>query len=94
MKLVVGNRWYGPISKRKESALRNPEIFTVENKAVPGLYFAKSRKCLIDTADISRSSVKEITIIYLSFANVRISIALPGGGVSLEGGTSGTGSRW
>jgi hypothetical protein len=45
---------------------------------------------LIDTTDMSRFSAKEITVIYLSFTNVRISIALPGGGVSLEGGTRGT----
>jgi hypothetical protein len=45
----------------------------------------------MDTTDMSRFAAKEITVIYLSFTNVRISIALPpGGGVSLEGGTRGT----
>jgi hypothetical protein len=32
---------------------------------------------------------KEVTVIYLYFTSVRKSIALPGGGVVLEGGTRG-----
>jgi hypothetical protein len=48
---------------------------------------------LIDTADTAEFAAKEVTVIYLSFTNVRVSIALPGGGVSLERGTSGTHSR-
>jgi hypothetical protein len=45
---------------------------------------------LIDTTDAGRFEAREVTIIYLSFTNVRISIALAGGGVSLEGGANRT----
>jgi hypothetical protein len=48
---------------------------------------------LINTAERGKVAAKEVTVIYLSFTNVRVSIALPGGGVSLEGGTRGTYSR-
>ncbi|MBV8797052.1 MAG: hypothetical protein JO136_19115 [Hyphomicrobiales bacterium] len=48
---------------------------------------------MVDTVDTRRFSAKEVTVIYLSFTNVRISIALPGGGVSLEGGVNGTHGR-
>jgi hypothetical protein len=56
-------------------------------------YFAKSQRHLIDTADTGQFATQEVTVIYLSFTNVRISIALPGRGVSLEAGTRGTFSR-
>jgi hypothetical protein len=45
---------------------------------------------LINTAERGKVAAKEVTVIYLSFTNVRVSIALPGGGVSLERGTRGT----
>jgi hypothetical protein len=57
------------------------------------LYFAKSQRHLIDTADTGQFATQQVTVIYLSFTNLRVSITLPGRGVSLEGGTNGTYSR-
>jgi hypothetical protein len=64
-----------------------------KNDGISELYFAKSQRHSIDTADTGHFAASEVTVIYLSFTNVRVSIALPGRGVSLEGGTSGTYGR-
>lgn len=93
MKGAVGDHLLRSISKTGENCLVNSEIFVEKNKVGSEIYFAKSRKHLIDTPDMSRFASREITVIYLSFTNVRITIALPGGGVSLDGGTSRTYSR-
>jgi hypothetical protein len=84
MKWAAGDHLLRSILRKREAPLSN------SNRVVSKFYFARSRKHLIDTTDMSRFAAKEITVIYLSFTNVRISIALPGGGVSLEGGTRGT----
>jgi hypothetical protein len=84
MKWAAGDHLLRSISRKREAPLSNSD------RVVSELYFASSRKRLIDTTDMSRFAAKEITAIYLSFTNIRISIALPGGGVSLEGGTRGT----
>jgi|ERR1700677_590377 hypothetical protein len=75
-----------PKSTRK-SALKISGALLDQNRVTSELYFAKSTKHLIDTAHMSRFETREMTIIYLSFTSVRISIAVPGCGVSLEGGT-------
>ena len=84
MKWAAGDHLLRSISRKREAPLSNSD------RVVSEFYFARSRKYLIDTTDMSRFAAKEITVIYLSFTNVRISIALPGGGVSLEGGARGT----
>jgi hypothetical protein len=58
-----------------------------QNRVTSELYFAKSTKHLINTPHMTRFETREMTIIYLSFTGVRISIAVPGCGVSVEGGT-------
>ena len=84
MKWAAGDHLLRSISRKREAPLSNPD------RVVSEFHFAISRKYLINTTDMSRFAAKEITVIYLSFTNVRISIALPGGGVSLEGGARGT----
>ena len=78
MNLVVWDRLLELKSKAGGSYLRIYE-----------LYFARSKKYLIEMGEMGKFKHKEVTVIYLSFTNVRISIALPGGGVVLEGGTRG-----
>jgi hypothetical protein len=83
MKWQIEDRSPELTSETGEPPLRISGALVDQNSVTSELYFAKSTKHLIDTAHMKR----EITIIYLSFTGVRISIALPGCGVSLEGGT-------
>jgi hypothetical protein len=89
MKRVTGDDLSRLIQKNGVAYLSNSDVFVENNRVVSELYFARSRKYLIDTTDMSRFVAKEVTVIYLSFTNVRISITLPGGGVSLKYDTSG-----
>ena len=84
MKLATGDRL---TSKILTSVHRTVQSIAEKNDAISVLYFAKSQSHLIDTANIGQVAAKEVTLIYLSFTNVGVSIALPGRGVSLEGGT-------
>jgi hypothetical protein len=90
MKSGAGNHLVGLTSTTGEPAPRISEAPDEQNKVNSKLRFVKSTKHLIDTIDTRRFAAKEVTLIYLSFTNVRISVALPGGGVSLEGGANGT----
>jgi hypothetical protein len=90
MQWAIDDRLLGLTSKMGEAAHR----IAVENNGVDSeLYFAKSQRHVIDTTDARQIVAQEVTVIYLSFTNVRISITLPGGSVSLRGGTSGKYSR-
>lgn len=93
MKWAIGDHLLRSIRKNGDTSLRNSEVFAENNRVVSELHFAKSRKHLIVTTGMSRFVAKDVTVIYLSFTNVRISIILPGGSVSLKGGASGTYSR-
>lgn len=93
MKSGVGNHLLGLTSTTGEPALRISEAPVETNRVNSKLHFVKSTKHLIGTIDTRRFAAKEVTLVYLSFTNVRISIVLPGGGVSLEGGANGTCSR-
>jgi hypothetical protein len=64
-----------------------------QNDATSELYFAKSEGHFIYSADTTALKSQEITITYLSFTNVRISIAVSGCDVSFVGGTRRTGRR-
>ena len=87
MKWAIGDCLLGLTSKTGGSVHRTAQSLTEKNDVTSELYFAKSQRHLIDTADTAEFAAKEVTVIYLSFTNVRVSIALPGGGVSLERGT-------
>jgi hypothetical protein len=93
MKSGASNHLLGLTSTTDEPALRISEAPVEQNRVDSKLRFVKSTKHSIDTIDTRRFAAKEVTLIYLSFTNVRISIALPGGGVSLEGGANGTCGR-
>ena len=84
MKWAVGDSF---TSKVLASVHRTVQSIAKKNDEISVLYFAESQRHLIDTANIGQVVAKEVTVIYLSFTNVRVSIALPGRGVSLEGGT-------
>jgi hypothetical protein len=80
----------GSTSTTGEPAPGISEASLEQNRVNSKLHFVKTTKHPIDRIDTRRFAAKEVTLIYLSFTNVRISIALPGGGVSLEGGANGT----
>jgi hypothetical protein len=84
MKRAIGDSL---TSKILASGHRTVQSIAENKDTISVLYFAKSQGHLIDTANKGQVAAKEITVIYLSFTNVRVSIALPGRGVSLEGGT-------
>ena len=90
MKSGAGNHLLGLTSTTGEPASRISEAPDEQNRVDSKLRFVKSTKHLIDTIDTRRFAAKEVTLIYLSFTNLRISIVLPGGGASLEGGANGT----
>jgi hypothetical protein len=93
MKWAIDDCLLGLTSKTGGSVHRTAQSIAEKNYVTSELYFAKSQRHLINTADRGRVAAKEVTVIYLSFTNLRVSIALPGSGVSLEGGTRGTYSR-
>jgi hypothetical protein len=93
MKLAMDDYLFGLTSKTWRSVHQTVQSLAENNDVISELYFAKSQRHLINTAERGKVAAKEVTVIYLSFTNVRVSIALPGGGVSLEGGTRGTYSR-
>jgi hypothetical protein len=59
-----------------------------KNDVISELYFAKSQRHLINMADRGQLAAEEVTVIYLSFTNVRVSITLPGGCASIKGGST------
>jgi hypothetical protein len=89
MKWAIGDCLLGLTSKTGGYFDRTAQSLAEKNDGTSELYFAKSQRLLIDTADTGQVAAKEVTVIYLSFTNVRVSIALPGEGVSLDG-TRGT----
>lgn len=93
MKWAMDDLLLGLTSKKEGSVHRTAQSIAENNDVTSELYLAKSQMILIHTADTGQVAAKEVTVIYLSFTNVRVSIALPGGGVSLEGGTRRTYSR-
>jgi hypothetical protein len=90
MKWAMGDCLSGLTSIAGGSIPITAQSLAKKNDVTSELYFAKSHRHLIYTAGREQFAAKEITVIYLSFTNVRVSIAVPGRGVSLEGGTSGT----
>ena len=88
MKLAMDDCLLGLTSKTGGSVHRTAQSLVENNDVTSELYLAKSQRHLINTADRGQVAAKEVTVIYLSFTNVRVSIALPGSGVSLEGGAS------
>jgi hypothetical protein len=90
MKSGVDDRLLESTSKPGEPALGVSGAPVEQNRVDSALHFVKSTKHLVDTIDTRRFAAEEVTVVYLSFTNVRISIALPGNGVSLEGGANGT----
>jgi hypothetical protein len=93
MKWAIGDCLSGLISVAGGSVHKTAQSLAENNDAISELYFAKTQAHLIDTADTGQFAAKEVSVIYLSFTNLRVSIALPGRGVSLEGGTIGIYSR-
>jgi|ERR1700722_1671868 hypothetical protein len=87
MKWAIGDCLLGLTSTTGESVHRTAQSLAGNNDVTSELYFAKSQRHLIDTVDTGQFAAKEVTVIYLSFTNISVSIALPGGGVSLERGT-------
>jgi hypothetical protein len=89
MKRGVGDHLPELTAETKEADLRASEVLAKQRRALTSeLYFVECRRQSIDTDDPRRFDTREVTLIYLSFTNGDISIALPGCGVTLEGGTN------
>jgi hypothetical protein len=86
MERGIGGRLSGLTSETGEATLRMSGALVKLNRVTSELYFVKSRKHQIDTTDTRTFTTREVTLIYLSFTGLRISIVLPGRSVSLEGG--------
>jgi hypothetical protein len=86
MKSAIGDCLLGLTSIAGGSVHKTVLSLAENNDVISELYFAKTQRHLISTADTGHLAAKEVTVIYLSFTNLRVSIALPGRGVSLEGG--------
>jgi hypothetical protein len=86
----VDDRLSGLTPETGEAALRSSEVLTEHKRATSELYFVECRRQTIDTTDPRRFETREVTLIYLSFTNCDISIALPSCGVTLEGGPDGS----
>jgi hypothetical protein len=86
MKWVIGDCLSELTSIVGGSVHKTAQSMAEKNDVILEFYFAKTQAHLIDTADTGQFAAKEVTGIYLSFTNLRVSIALPGRGVSLEGG--------
>lgn len=85
----VGDLLSGLTSETGKAALRISEVSKKQARATSELYFVECTRKLIDTAVTTQFETRDVTLIYLSFTNGDISIALPGCGVTLEGGTNG-----
>jgi hypothetical protein len=83
MKWAAGDLWR-TMSRKSETPLSNSD------RPVSEFYFARTKRHSINTTKMSRFAGKEVIVICLSFTNVRISIVLPGAGVSFGGGVNGT----
>src|SRR6516164_7166840 len=93
VKRIVSDPLSGLTGKAEEATPTISEVSGERKKATSDLYFVECRTQLIETAGDTTRSVasrqsrtREVTLIYLSFTNCDISIALLGGGVTLEGG--------
>ena len=62
------------------------ELPAARKKPASDLHFVDCSRRSIDAAEPGRFETRNVTLIYLSFTNGDISIALPGDGVTLEGG--------
>ena len=94
MNRIVGDRFPGVIEKAKEKTITFSEAYRSgeQKKATSQLYFVECTTQLIETAGdrtrpvaAKRFGTREVALFQLSFTNCDIWIALPGGGVTLEG---------
>jgi hypothetical protein len=84
MKRGVGDDPLRLTTKKRETGLIISEGAAQQKRATSELFFVECRRQSIDT------ETTDVMLIYLSFTNADVSIALPGGGVTLEGGANGT----
>jgi hypothetical protein len=93
MKGMGSDHLSGSIAKTEARTLAITEISEEDKNATSELYLVDCRMQSIETigdttppAASRRIGTRVVTLIYLSFTNGDISIAVPGGGVTLEGG--------
>jgi hypothetical protein len=96
MKGMGSDRLSGLTRKTEEATLTIPEVAEEQKEATSELYFVECRMQLTEAVGDTtrpvasrRFGTRVVTLVYLSFTNCDISIAIPGGGVTLEGGTNG-----
>jgi hypothetical protein len=83
MKRGVGDDPSRLTTERGELSLTIFQGSAQQKRAASELFFVECKRQSIN------ADKRDVTLIYLSFTNADISIALPGCGVSLEGGTIG-----
>jgi hypothetical protein len=88
-----GNGLSGPTRKTDEASQTVSEIAAELKKAASELYFAECSTQPVETVDDTarldaarRFGTREVTLCQLAFTYCDIWIAIPGRGVSLEGG--------
>jgi hypothetical protein len=93
MKGMGSDRLSGLTAGTKAATLTISEVSEEQKKATSELYFVDCRVQLTETVGDAarpvasrRFGTRVVTLIFLSFTNGDISIAIPGGGVTLEGG--------
>ena len=93
MKGMGGDRLSALTRKTQEASLTISDVSKEQKKATSELYLVQCKMQLIETVGDTtrpvasrRFGTRVVTLIYLSFTNCDISIAIPGGGVTLEGG--------
>jgi hypothetical protein len=85
-----GNHSSGLTPETEGVDLTIQEAFAEHKRATSELYFVECTRRSIDAADARRFATTDVTLIYLSFTDGDISIALPGCSVTLEGGATGS----
>jgi hypothetical protein len=97
MNRIVGDHFLSLTAETEEMAPAIYEVPGEQKKTTVDLYFVECRTQLIETVEDNPRPVpsrgfgaREVTFIYMSFAHCDISIAVPGSGVTLEGGANGT----
>jgi hypothetical protein len=89
----IGDHHFSGMAQKTQETSPTISEAAEDRKNESSLYFVECRRRVIEPVAPGvpgRFATREVTLIYLSFTNNDISIALPGGGVTLEGGTNGT----
>jgi hypothetical protein len=84
---MVGDRLPGLTPYSEKSTPRNSAVLGEEKKTASELYFVECKtQSIYIVGGAECFGTRDVTLIYLAFTNGDILLALPGRGVTLEGG--------